>query len=424
VERIAGDLGLVARAAAGRGGDILAGSLAKAIELLRVAASEAWSAWQIVEYLGRLVKEDEAHDSISARGYGESVVRIMNLHKVKGLEAPVVFLADPTGNRLHTPELYVDRSGESVLGYLAVHGTDKGSNRTILLAQPLGWEHFADAEARFQKAEELRLLYVAATRAGCGLTVSLRGSYPGRSPWTFFQTRLSQAPQLEDPGSRMQQRTGDLPISSDTVSQVAADIAGRWSHSVDKTYEVASVKALSVRKGRAIVSRGEHGTEWGSILHTLLETAMLEGNADLRALAHAALTEQGLSTDLVYDAIEEVRAVMRSEIWQRAKDAQKRLVEVPYQRLVPVAKDQKTAPTIIRGVIDLVFKEPPGWVIVDYKSDRITPDRTDALVESYAPQVASYAEAWTQITGEIVHEAGLYFTHLREYVPVMLCKAC
>lgn len=419
VERIVGDLGLQARAAAGQGGDILSGSLAKAIELLRVTASQAWSASQIVDYLGRLVQEDEAHDSISARAYSESAVRLMNLHKVKGLEAPVVFLADPTGNRLHTPELYVDRSGDRVLGYLAVHGTDKGSNRRVLLAQPLGWEHFADAEARFQKAEELRLLYVAATRAGCGLTVSLRGSYPGRSPWTFFQSRLTKAPQLEDPGSRIPRQTDSVPIARDAALQAASEIGKRWSHCVEKTYEVVSVKGLTVKKGRAIVSHGEHGTEWGSILHTLLQAAMLDGNADLSALAQAALTEQGLSTDLVHDAIEEVQAVMQSETWLRAKGAQKRLVEAPYQLLVPAAKDRTTGPTILRGVIDLAFKEPAGWVVVDYKSDRISPDHTEALVESYAPQVASYARAWTEITGEIVHEAGLYFTHLRKYVPVM-----
>lgn len=423
VERIVGDLGLQARAAADRGGDILSGSLAKAIELLRVAASEAWSASQVVDYLGRLVQEDEAHDSISARAYGDSAVRLMNLHKVKGLEAPVVFLADPTGNRPHTPDLYVDRSGDKVLGYLAVHGTDKGSNRRVLLAQPLGWEHFADAEARFQKAEELRLLYVAATRAGCGLTVSLRASYPGRSPWTFFQSRLGNAPQHEDPGSRIPQHTSSIPISRDAVVQAAADISGRWSHSVEKTHEVVSVKTLSVKKGRFIVSHGEHGTEWGSTLHTLLQAAMLHADADLNALAQAALTEQGLSADLVDDAIEEVQAVMRSDLWQRANIAHERLVEVPYQRLVSSAESQRETPTILRGVIDLAFKESAGWVIVDYKSDRISPDRTEALVESYAPQVASYAEAWTEITGEIVHEAGLYFTHIRKYIPVMQSQA-
>ena len=41
------------------------------------------------------------------------VVRLMNLHKVKGLEAPIVFLSDPTGQFEHPIDLHVDRSGAS-----------------------------------------------------------------------------------------------------------------------------------------------------------------------------------------------------------------------------------------------------------------------------------------------------------------------
>lgn len=418
VERIAADLGLPARAASGRGGDILAGSLAKAIELLRTVEVESWSAIHITEYLGRLAEEDEAHDSISAGAYEESVTRLMNLHKVKGLEAPVVFLVDPTGNRVRGTDLYVDRSGDRVLGYLAVYGQDKGSNRRILLAQPQRWEDFAEAEARFQEAEGLRLLYVAATRAGCGLTVSLRSAFQGRSPWSFFQSKLGDAMQLEDPGSQSSEAARTSPISEVAAVQAAAQIASRWEYAAKKSYEVVSAKALSVHKGRAVITHGEHGTEWGSILHILMEAAMTDNNADLRDLARAALSEQGLSTDLVDDAIEEVAAVMQSEIWRRARNARKRLVEVPYQRIVRTEEGSLTTPTIVRGIIDLAFLEPPGWVIVDYKSDRVSAEGVALLVESYRPQVLGYAEAWTEITGENVHEAGLYFTHVRKYVDI------
>ena len=45
------------------------------------------------------------------RPHGAPVVRLMNLHKVKGLEAPIVFLSDPTGQYDHPVDLHVDRSG-------------------------------------------------------------------------------------------------------------------------------------------------------------------------------------------------------------------------------------------------------------------------------------------------------------------------
>jgi len=97
VERIAGELGLLASAAAEAGGNQRAGSLARALELLRHFASDAGTLTDLVEYLGRLARGEIPCDSIPAAPGEGPVVRLMNLHKAKGLEADVVFLADPTG---------------------------------------------------------------------------------------------------------------------------------------------------------------------------------------------------------------------------------------------------------------------------------------------------------------------------------------
>ena len=192
VEKIAADLGLAARACAGPGGDVQAGSLAKAVELLRCAQAEHWTVAELVESLGRLVQEDETHDAIPAKPHEAPVVRVMNLHKVKGLEAPVVFLADPTGHRQHPVELHIDRSGDKVRGYMSIEGTVLGSGRKALLALPDQWESFSHKEEAFQQAEALRLRYVAATRAGCRLIISQRENYQNKNPWAFFEPVLGR----------------------------------------------------------------------------------------------------------------------------------------------------------------------------------------------------------------------------------------
>jgi ATP-dependent helicase/nuclease subunit A len=71
---------------------------------------------------------------------------------------------------------------------------------------------------------------------------------------------------------------------------------------------------------------------------------------------------------------------------------------------------------ILRGVIDLVFREPDGWVIVDYKTDRSAIHDQDRLKEVYKPQLTQYARAWAQLTGEPVKEVGLLFTETQSYV--------
>jgi hypothetical protein len=93
--------------------------------------------------------------------------------------------------------------------------------------------------------------------------------------------------------------------------------------------------------------------------------------------------------------------------------------------LVPVPG----APVFLSGAIDLAFFEAEGWVIADYKTDRLPEALAAApeaerdralrrLVDFYAPQVRLYTRYWAELTGERVKESGLYFTGLERWVPV------
>ncbi len=77
-----------------------------------------------------------------------------------------------------------------------------------------------------------------------------------------------------------------------------------------------------------------------------------------------------------------------------------------------------TAATVLRGVIDLVFREPDGWVIVDYKTDKAAKQNQAKLTQLYEPQLKHYVQAWRQMTGELVKEAGFFFTETQSYVTI------
>jgi ATP-dependent exoDNAse (exonuclease V) beta subunit len=109
-----------------------------------------------------------------------------------------------------------------------------------------------------------------------------------------------------------------------------------------------------------------------------------------------------------------VISVMRSEVWQRAQASPRRLVEVPFQTLLP-ADGAGAKPTILRGVIDLVFLEAGAWVIIDYKTDDRPGEPIAELAAHYLPQLRAYADAWELTTGEHVRELGLYFTTSGRY---------
>ena len=83
---------------------------------------------------------------------------------------------------------------------------------------------------------------------------------------------------------------------------------------------------------------------------------------------------------------------------------------------MPAAESAGELPTIRRGVIDLAFLEPKGWVIVDYKTDDVADHEVAKLVDHYRPQVRSYANAWQKLVDQQVHEVALFFTRTNCYV--------
>jgi len=159
--------------------------------------------------------------------------------------------------------------------------------------------------------------------------------------------------------------------------------------------------------------------EWGAVLHQLLQLQMANPEANLARFARPALLEHGLEAEQTEAAVATVRAVMRSSLWQRAMQSRKRMTEVPFALC---REKEESGPVLLRGVMDLVFQEEDGWVLVDYKTDRVQGKKLETLAARYAAQVRLYAEAWARCTGAAVKEAGLYFLPAGRWVPLPRSK--
>ncbi len=412
IERITADLGLAPLAAAAPGGDVQAGSFGKAVELLRTAQADLPTAADFMAQLGRLIEQAEQYDGSPATAPAPSVVRVMNLHKVKGLQASAVFLADPSGASEHVVALHVDRRRDRVTGYLALYGERNIWGQASLLAHPRDWESLSVREQQFQDAEANRLLYVAATRAASQLIISLRDNRPKLNPWEPFTGHLVNAPPLADPGPQQ-------PPSDETETVTQADVAAaldqirdRWQTVLAPTYIARAAKQISFPNAPLATRDEVGGVRWGGVIHSLLQAAMSVPQTDWQALAAALLQAADLDLRLVEEAVGTVRNVMKSTLWQRASSSRQHSTELPFVVL------DAGAGALVRGVIDLAFEEADGWVIVDYKTDRATGEQLKKLVETYRPQVTAYRNAWAQILQQSVKEVGLYFTHANRYVTV------
>ena len=67
---------------------------------------------------------------------------------------------------------------------------------------------------------------------------------------------------------------------------------------------------------------------------------------------------------------------------------------------------------LVQGVVDCAFMEDDGWVLVDYKTDRVEDE--EAFREAYRPQLKWYAEAVRELTGKPVKETWLYALSRRQ----------
>ncbi|MEM7560202.1 MAG: PD-(D/E)XK nuclease family protein, partial [Planctomycetota bacterium] len=187
----------------------------------------------------------------------------------------------------------------------------------------------------------------------------------------------------------------------------------QWMKASQPTYVVEAAKKLGLRG----VTRpdweasGDYGYQWGSAMHDLLELAIRSPETELEASALVLANEHGLGAGRVDELLATVESVRASEMWKRAQSSKRCLVEVP----IDVREKGTEVPTFVRGVIDLVFQEEQGWVLVDYKTDDIRVSQVLAAREYYRGQLDAYAKYWEQVTGEKIAEKGLYFTRIQNY---------
>ncbi|MBD0383885.1 UvrD-helicase domain-containing protein [Paenibacillus sedimenti] len=190
------DHGLIPAAAVSESGAIRCGTLMKLLEVLQ-SDTEAANEWlALTKKLGALMKDAESMEAASIFAGKADTVRIMNLHKAKGLEAPIVILACPCGEDDHDAQEHIDRMVEPPVGYVTI-SKPKNAYQSEIIAQPAGWNGISEKEREYMNAEEERLLYVATTRAKQLLIVSQYPSRPAIDPWSKLAVSLQHQPELD-----------------------------------------------------------------------------------------------------------------------------------------------------------------------------------------------------------------------------------
>ncbi len=413
IARVCAALGSIAAGAARELGDSRAGNLLKALAAARTLSAEGFDFPAVVRELTRMTHAGYIEE-MSAEPGRRDAVRLLTVHGAKGLEAPIVFLADPRADRPKPPRSWIDRSGRAARGHWLVVRETEGFS-VIQIARPVGWDDMAEREKRFEEAEKKRLLYVAATRAREMLIVSTwrQGKGKPKGPWSAFDAYIQDdLPESAPPAAAAPPPPlRELPAEATAFRQRRLE---RQAASSRASYSVSTVTHVAHTGPRPAWERTGRGMSWGRVLHRLLEALMRDGKLDVRAYAANLLAEEERSAgdddgdiDEIVRTVEGVRA---SELWKRAVAAPRRLVEVPFALLVrreELGLAEGPAETLLQGAIDLVFEEAGAWTLVDYKSDTVG-DNLESLVAFYTPQIAIYRRYWQRLTGRPTR-AGLFF---------------
>jgi ATP-dependent helicase/nuclease subunit A len=111
---------------------------------------------------------------------------------------------------------------------------------------------------------------------------------------------------------------------------------------------------------------------------------------------------------------EEIYGFYVSEIGERLKKSNEIYKEEPF--IISETKDGSEI--LIQGVIDCYFKDNDKYVIVDFKSDTLTPSNREARIDMYKIQLEYYKKAVKKMHNTENVESYLYFTKTKETIEV------
>jgi ATP-dependent helicase/nuclease subunit A len=317
-------------------------------------------------------------------------VRVMTVHGAKGLEAPVVFLADtttaPKGPR--EPRLLsmpVPNAAPDTPDRIVWAGRKADDAPPVATAR--------EAAVLAATNEYRRLLYVAMTRAADRLVIAgSRGEQrmPDGCWYQLIETALSAeaVEETDEDGPVLRWRKGEaLRLSGEaeeTSVNVAHDAPSWLNESAAPAVETVRTISPSTAADRGAATFGDAAAlARGRAVHRLLQ-ALPSLPAERRAgAARNYLTR-------ARDVVEGERATIAAEVLSVIGDPQFAALFAEGSRAeVPIVG---TTPNGVRvsGQTDRLAVTETEVLIADYKSDRFVPRRAEDIPPTYISQLALY----------------------------------
>jgi len=369
-------------------------NILKAVELLKSFGKIPFCN-AVDAFTERLEQNVEMADFAPRTGESDAV-QLLTIHKAKGLEQKVVYLADCTSNNIVGNEVFIDNAQERVIYKL---------NPGYETPEYLSWK---DSDMLRDEEESERLRYVAATRAKDFLVINrvLFKGFEKTFVAPFFNgTQKTKTVKIDvssltlTPGKK----PGE-PVPKSTA--IFEKELKRIREDIPETLEAAARPFLLVQSP---------STAEGGETEIKVEIVYDQASADFRIEDTMAATAGLLAHKLMEIDPANIETAARTLIQNekakidpselariveslRKKDLQERLGKAKtVLREVPLKFRNKDG-VHYDGRIDLLFEEDDGWVLVDYKAIIIADKEEEKRVQKkYKGQLQIYSEGLKQV---------------------------
>ena len=369
-------------------------------------------------------------------------VRLMTIHASKGLEAPVVFLAD------------CNSTGSNRNAYASLVHWPADELRPVNFQLQLNKDCTDEATQKLQQKktdeqtrEDLNLLYVALTRAREQLYISgVANSRNKGNSWyqiinSGLQGNTEEGSTVDDIGCQTYNHlkysaASDISTDVDTNADRPIDIDERMLKPFDvedlqnssELYMLApSLQSSTVDNaaGSEVISLNKHDTElarWrGTTIHRVIEQLCKQSDypATEQSLQHV---QQQMLADIrlrkpanenhLNDCIQEAITTYNHSAFESIFNPADKAQTYDEMPLMYVQKKQT-----VNGIVDRVIKTEAEITVIDYKSHQLEiTESTQAAAQQFATQLDYYRKGIQKLWPSQTVRTGVLFTYHKEIV--------
>ncbi|MGN6747447.1 MAG: double-strand break repair helicase AddA, partial [Xanthobacteraceae bacterium] len=341
-------------------------------------------------------------------------VRVMTVHGAKGLEAPLVILADtmtsPAGPR--QPRLL------TLPGNVVVWAGKKAEDSSAMASA---------RQAKLAEAgdEYRRLLYVAMTRAADRLIICGAESERKRPDGCWYDLiRNALDPQLveeSDAGEKVLRFGPSVGATTAAAPRAAIEKTGKpempsWLRQIaplrsPRPAPLTPSSAFAEEIGRAAIGSAhdrQRALQRGRLVHRLMQSMPdIAPAARKSALEHyLANADRDLSPDERTEIARHVFAILADDRFAEVFAGTSR----PEASIVGRIPRPTGEPLLVVGQVDRLIVTDEAVLVVDYKTDRVVPASIDEVPPAYIAQLALYRAVLMGIYRHKPVRAALIFT--------------